>query len=294
MASIPMRIRQKWSNYQNRREVKRQRAEQLAAMAAGASATTREIGKVLSNVVDQVTSDVERRYFDRIESLRDTLIRSNETLEIIDFGAGEPGENRTKEQMEAGKKVTFTVKHLCEHTSHGYPWSHLLSKLAAYTGTGYCLELGTCIGMSGSYLLAGLASAGREGSLVTLEGASPYAQMAKRNFEQLGFSRYEIVLGRFQDTLSKVLATHGRVGFAYIDGHHDGEATVGYFRAVANAMDDGGLFLFDDIKWYESMRAGWKAIANDPRSQLIVDLGVMGIVSVGTAGSAKESFTFTL
>jgi hypothetical protein len=288
MLGILTPIKKAWWSYNSRADAKKERAQQLAAMVASSSERTRDLGRLLEDVASRKLSDRERRLFDQIEALREELVSSNETIEFKDFGAGEPGDNLSKEQMETGRVRTRGLRLLCEQTSHTYPWTHLMTKLAGRSDSGYCLELGTCIGIGASYMLAGLSFRGK-GRLVTLEGAESFAKIAKRNFARLDLWNHDVVVGRFQDTLDKVLATRTPIHFAYIDGHHDGEATVGYFHTIAKAMGDDGLLLFDDIRNYESMRNAWQTICAHSRSQLVVDLGDMGIIGLRTSGQ-KESF----
>jgi predicted O-methyltransferase YrrM len=86
--------------------------------------------------------------------------------------------------------------------------------------------LGTCLGISTSYLAAAL-KLNLAGSVVTLEGAETKARLAAQNFRELGLSNVCTIVGRFQDTLDDVLEP---IKFAFIDGHHEESATLAYFE----------------------------------------------------------------
>src|SRR5690606_1008609 len=112
------------------------------------------------------------------------------------------------------------------------------------------LELGTCIGMSAAYQCAAMAENG-SGRLITLEGGENYAKLARSHLELAGLHNFEIVLGRFQDTLDDVLAREQPFQFMYNDGHHDGDAVLAYFEQTLPYCSVGGVMLFDDISTYD-------------------------------------------
>ena len=89
---------------------------------------------------------------------------------------------------------------------------------------GSCLEMGTAVGVSTAYQAAALRL-NRHGSFVTIEGATSLADIARSNFQQLGLDTVEVVVGRFQDTLTEVLTSRQPVDYVFVDGHHDEQAT---------------------------------------------------------------------
>jgi hypothetical protein len=46
--------------------------------------------------------------------------------------------------------------------------------------------------------------------------------------------------------------------------------------------------VFDDIQWSAGMKAAWAAIRRNERVHLSVDLGSMGVVSVGDDGPPRH------
>lgn len=271
----------------------RVRRRELARLYDDGDTTARLLVDAVNQTTKREFTDGEEKWIDAIEGLRGELASSSERLSYTSYGAGEPSDHLTREQMEAGRGRTTSLARLCEHTCKKYPWAHLLMKLVRELRPTACLELGTCLGFSGAYLAAALKLNG-SGKLVTLEGAEPLAAVARRNFEKLGLDQVVVRVGRFQDTLTGVLREHGSFGFAFVDGHHDGAATVGYFEQILPFLSRDAVIVFDDILWYESMRTAWRKIASHERVRISVDLGVMGLCVIAEAPQEKRSFTFRL
>ena len=96
-----------------------------------------------------------------------------------------------------------------------------------------------------------------------------------------GLDNIELRVGRFQDTLPAALA-EGPLGYAFVDGHHDEEATLEYFeRLLPHAPE--AVLVFDDIRWNDRMERAWRRIAADDRVGLAVDLDEYGVVFTGGA-----------
>ncbi len=142
-----------------------------------------------------------------------------------------------------------------------------------------CLELGACLGLSAAYQASALAEAG-EGTFVTLEGQPAFADRARETLAHLGLGNAEVVTGPFQDTLGDVLDRAAPVDYAYIDGHHDEQATQDYFQQLLPHLADESVLVFDDINWSEGMRRAWAAISAHPAVAVVADLYVVGVVVV--------------
>jgi predicted O-methyltransferase YrrM len=90
--------------------------------------------------------------------------------------------------------------------------------------------------------------------------------------------------GQFSDLLPGLLARTAPLDYVFIDGHHDGPATVGYFGQIHPSLSPGALVVFDDVAWSSGMAEAWKAIRADPRVRVAVDLGMMGVCIAGGEG----------
>src|SRR5204863_6617914 len=128
-----------------------------------------------------------------------------------------------------------------------------------------CLELGTSVGMSGSYIAAGLAANG-QGRLITIEGEEPSARVARAVFEEVQVApRVDVRVGRFADAIPGVLQELGATDLIFIDGHHQYEPTMSYFATILEATVPGSLLVFDDVTYnLGDMEAAWRDIRADP------------------------------
>ena len=234
----------------------------------------------------------ESRLIETIEGLRDALADSERTISYRDFGAGNPGDDLTAEQMARGRDRVISVRDVIRHGNLGRRYRLLLFHLIRRLKPRLCVELGTSLGMSCAYQAAALRLNGG-GHLVTLEGCENTAAMARENLTRLGLDEaVTIVVGRFQDTLDGVLTEHAPVDFAFVDGHHDGDATVGYYEKLAANASGDAVLVFDDIQWYESMKLAWQRIATDPGASVAIHCGVVGAILLG--GPALERSPFHL
>src|SRR5262249_21001464 len=95
-----------------------------------------------------------------------------------------------------------------EHTTNSSttrPWGDLLFQIIRVLQPSAALELGTCVGLSGSYIASAMRANNR-GHLWTLEGMLDSAKLADETFSILDLSeRVTTVVGRFADTLDGAL-----------------------------------------------------------------------------------------
>lgn len=264
----------------------------LAALGASRDPTARLVGQAIVETWDRRLDSSERGWVERIEALRRELEADVTEIEYIDYGAGAPDSERTRQEASAGITRQVRIGEVCRTGSKPPLWCLLLFKLVRRLQPGVCLELGSCLGISAAYQAAAL-ELNQRGKLISLEGSPALAERARRHLERLGLGRAGIVAGRFQDTLDSVLSSHRPVDYAFIDGHHDEQATGAYFAAITAATAQPALLVFDDIEWSAGMRRAWQRIAADPAVSLSIDLHQIGIgVSRGTA--LRRSFTLDL
>lgn len=144
------------------------------------------------------------------------------------------------------------------------------------------LELGTNLGISGSYIAAALKEHGG-GELVTMD-ASPYRQrLAKDLFERVGLDNARFVLGDFADTFDRAVQEHGPFDFAFIDGNHTLEPTLHYAESVCEAADEDVWVVFDDIRWSEGMEEAWRRLRKHPRMLAGLDLYRLSLCVMSSA-----------
>ena len=242
-----------------------------------------QVSKAIIDTVKSRTSQSEREWIERIEGLRRRMQDSSELLEVVDYGAVSSKEQLSEGEMYAGRMIRKSIGEISKSASNPER-AQLLFRLICNLRPLTCVELGTSVGLSACYQAAALKLNGK-GKLVTLEGADSLASVADGNFASLELDNIELVCGRFQDTLLKVVRENAPIGFAFIDGHHDERATVKYFNVIKGFLSATAVVVLDDIRWSEGMNRAWDAIRVDEQVKISVDLGSMGLVSFCGTGS---------
>jgi len=209
----------------------------------------------------------ERAWILRLAELRRRLRRSRERILV-------PGADPAAAQT-VGERYLFSKSELA---------SLLLFRLVREFRPARCLELGTNVGVSAAYQAAALALNGG-GELHTVEMSPPLAELSRVHLASVGLAA-EVHTGRFADVLPALLARTAPLDYVFIDGHHDGPATVGYFAQIHPSLRPGALVVFDDIAWSSGMAEAWATIQADPRVRVAVGLGTMGACIVGGEGDA--------
>jgi predicted O-methyltransferase YrrM len=192
---------------------------------------------------------------------------------------------RSTDALSGGSGTTSTVGDVTKRASVPQPQASLLFHLTRHAGARRSLEMGTCVGISGAYLAAGLRENGG-GALVSLEGHQDRADVAVACWQRLGLHNAEVVVGRFERTLDDVLAGES-FDLVFVDGNHDGDATRSYverFRAVSRP---GAVMVLDDIAWSEGMTQAWTDIRDGLTDSLASDLGRLGVIVLGPGDAGR-------
>jgi precorrin-6B methylase 2 len=289
MEAITMNILGKVVRSSHRAIYKTQTRKQISRLQGKNDRSLKSCARAIDAVLKNDVSDEEKIWIDKIEALRNTLNCSSEEISITDYGAGSPDINLTAEQMCQGRVRTRTVGELCRSASKSYRWALMLFKLVREFRPLVCLELGTCLGISTAYQAAAL-ELNQGGRITTLEGAPSVVSLAMHNFRNLGLeSRVTVIPGRFQDTLQNILNEQKEINFAFIDGHHDEDATLGYFEQISSFLSDEAVVVFDDISWSKGMERAWNAIAQAEHTKVSLDLFSLGICIL--TKSPEEKFS---
>ncbi|SMF77038.1 Predicted O-methyltransferase YrrM [Tistlia consotensis] len=289
ITALPRRYRA----WQRRRVLRQARRSELGRLRALGHPLANALADAIGGAAEPAQTRDERQAIERIERLRRDLAASDETIEHLDFGAGDASAPRARSEARRGVPVTMPVSRLATSTSKGQPWSGLIFNLVRALRPDRCLEMGTCLGLSAAYQCAALAQNG-SGRLVTLEGGPAYAAKARQNLAGLGFDNFDIVVGPFEVTLGPTLEKERPIDFLFNDGHHDGDALLDYFEGTLPYLAEGSVLLVDDIAVYQSMRRGWRRLVEHPAVDLSVDLGAMGLVCVNPRPLHKAAFTVPL
>ncbi|HRF57899.1 MAG TPA: class I SAM-dependent methyltransferase [Campylobacterales bacterium] len=215
-------------------------------------------------------NEIDKKNLQTVAELRSKGMQDESVIKFLDFGAGNPEDKRSEEEMLKGKEVWTTIAKL---SSIGLKneWSEWIYALIKARSPKVVLELGTCCGFSA--ITMALASANT--TVYTIEGAKEIAAVASENIKKADCQNITQVVGRFTDVLQETLERISPIDFAFIDGHHDKEATIKYYKQILPYMAKGSVMAFDDISWSEGMKEAWSAISSEANKS--EHLGKIGI-----------------
>lgn len=190
------------------------------------------------------------------------VLSSDEILKVEDFGAG----------SKVFKSNLRPVSKIAQHVSISRKRARLMVRLIDYLSVKKALELGTSIGL-GSLSIA----ASGQAKLKSMEACTATSEFAKNLFEKFQFTGITCINSTFAEGLSR-LSSEEKYDLVFIDGHHDGEATLNYFESLLKHKHNDSLFIFDDIHWSASMEIAWEQIKAHEEVQVSIDTFQWGLV----------------
>lgn len=250
------------------------------------------LGVALRESLTNTISAEEQKWITLIEQRRSYLLHSKKEIATIDYGAGNSSSNRTKEMMQKGVHSVALVANICKASKSPF-WATTLFKMIRKLELTSCVELGSSVGVSASYLTAALKLNGK-GELLSLEGSPEIAKIAQETLDKLNLHNGSIIIGPFHETLKGILESAKPIDFFFNDGHHDHDAVIQYFNDSVPYLADEAMIVFDDISWSPGMRKAWTEIENDERVSVSIDLQRIGIVLIGKNLITKEKFRIPL
>lgn len=228
-------------------------------------------------IINVLNDDRDFYTYDAVEEIRKQLLKDERVITVDDFGAG-------------STKLVSSERKVCDIARSSLKpkkYAQLLFRMVNYYQPKTILELGTSLGITTAYL----AMAGKQSTIITMEGADVIAAIAQTNFKNLGLNNIELVKGNFDETLSSVVRCLLSIDFAFIDGNHRKEPTLHYFEQLLLVTNNDTIIVFDDIHWSEEMEAAWKQIKKHPQVTTTIDLFFIGIVLLRNEFKEKQHFT---
>lgn len=217
----------------------------------------------------------------RIETLRAALAARVGGVPI--YYSPKPGayDHASGERPEHGTVMTFSYAQAAK-TGVGRAWGQAMFELTRARKPATILELGACAGISGSYMAAGAPDA----TLITIEASRELAEIAAEHIGQFTHNA-EVMNALFDAALDALDAKPPRIDLAYIDGHHEKEATLHYYARIRPMLAPGAIVLFDDIRWSQDMNDCWQAVRAMPDFELLIDMAKLGL-AVFNPGAATR------
>ena len=122
----------------------------------------------------------------------------------------------------------------------------VLRLLAVATGAHAVVEVGTGAGVSGLYLLSGMAA---DGVLTTVDIESEHQRAAKEAFGEAGIAstRYRLINGSAAEVLPRLRDEAYDLVFVDADKHTYGV----YYEQAVRLLRPGGVVAFDNELWHD-------------------------------------------
>ena len=219
---------------------------------------------VFNLYVNVIKKDAQDTDFKSINELRNSLKNRQDTIQIIDFGAG------SKINRSNIRSIGDIAKNSEKPPRLGRLFYRIIQKFDSKT----IFDLGTSLGITTAYL----ALASEESKVFTFEGCVETAQIAQQNFIKLGIKNIEVIIGNIDETLIEKIKTTSKIDFAFFDANHRYEPTIKYFEACLEKAHEESIFIFDDIHWSAEMEAAWETIKAHPSVTITIDLLWVGII----------------
>lgn len=221
----------------------------------------------------EVVRKKNHKQFPEIEAIRKSLKADQTAIEVTDFGAG------SRQNTGRHRSISSIAKTASISKKKGA----FFSRIVAFYKLREVLELGTSLGLSGAYL----ASSHENVNLTTIEGCPVIADLANSNFKQLNLKNIHQKVGQFDH----ILATDtNQYDLIYIDGNHQYQPTIEYFRFALEHTHDDAFIIFDDIRWSKEMESAWEDIIKSDKVHVTMDFFQFGIVCKRPA-QRKQHFT---
>ncbi len=184
----------------------------------------------------------------RLVRFRESVTNNPQLLHIEDHGAG------SKRLHVSTRTTTDILRNNCSSPDR----TKILYRIARYFNAQRVLELGTSLGIGTSALAMGSTT------VTSVEGSPAVHAYAQQQLNRSEFYNIELVLGKFQDYFDGKLTNKpsGKYDLVFIDGHHNGDATIRYFEQLLPYCGDHTVIIIDDIHWSASMTAAWHILTH--------------------------------
>lgn len=203
----------------------------------------------------------EKENVSKLIAYRNTLLQSNKTISVTDFGAGSRVFTSNKRK----------VKDIARYAGAPLQRMQLVERIVTYFEPKTILEIGTSLGM-GTIAL----SVNPESVVTSLEGCPETAAIAQQHLQDFNVSNVNIIIGEFGESLQKV--AKNKFDLIYFDGNHSKEATLNYAQEMLQSTKNETVWIFDDIHWSPEMTEAWRSLKTLPEITVSIDCFYVGFL----------------
>lgn len=205
---------------------------------------------------------------------RNRLEKDFRVIKFSDFGAGSKKLSKHRTVRETYRQSATTLK-----------YASVLSRLCTYYKPKNILELGTSLGMGTLHLSWGNPKA----TIHTVDACEEVQEIAKELISNQLKNNHKIIFHNqlFVDYLNQ--EKDMKYDLVYLDGHHDGVATLNYVEMLTNKISNECILIIDDIRWSEDMFQAWNELIKSQKFNVSIDIFRMGIL-IPRKEQRKEHF----
>ena len=203
-------------------------------------------------------------------------------MQCLPHGAG-TRPSALRDDAAGVKPVQRTVADIYRRAASTHPWALFLFKLVRAQRPERVLELGTNLGVAAAYLNAALDLNGT-GHLTTIEGDPTLAELASEHLEATSERAADVIQGRFQDVLPKLLPRVAPLDLVFLDGHHEDRPTRDYFAQIAPHLAPHALVVFDDVEPWRGVYRAYRAVMGANPGARAVHLGKIALLQGDGSG----------
>ena len=215
--------------------------------------------------------------YTKLTEYREHLYNSLESIDVTDFGQGSRVFKSDKRKITAiAKNAGITPKR-----------QRLLFRIMRYLHVDTALELGTSLGLATSALSVANPSA----KINTVEGCPNTSEVAQKYFNDFQLKNIRLHTKDFEAYLAENDSEEQQL--VYIDGNHNKEKTLQYFKTLLKQTTNDSVFIFDDIYWSPKMTEAWQEIIQHPKVTVSIDTFYWGFVFFRSE-QPKEHFNIRL
>lgn len=200
----------------------------------------------------------------KLSRFRESVTHNNKYLIIEDHGAG----------SKVFKSNYRKISNILKRNSSTIKDARLLYRLCDYFKVSHVLELGTSLGIA----THAMAVARPLAQIITVEGSKEVYDFAKENFLKTGLKNVDFVNATFTDFFTDHKNKTTIYDLVFIDGHHDGAATLYYFEQLLKLIHKDSIIVIHDIYWSKDMTATWDQICHHPQVSASINCYSLGIV----------------
>ena len=186
-----------------------------------------------------------------------------------------------------GLNKSIAVKDICKQATSKPIWAQFIYLITKQIKTPHFLEIGTNLGVSGSYILEALKNK-LNSKFITMDGIPDLCAISNSQFTKIiSDKKYTIYEGLYESTFPTLLKDNLNFNILFIDGHHKRDSTLQYFNDLKSKIQYPAIFIFDDINWSVEMKQAWSIIKSDSSISCSIDMFKLGIIIMNKKKKSK-------